>query len=82
MLVTRLLPGPEFEDLFATVSAFASRELEPLVAEAEENARFPRDTFRQLGKLGVLSLPHDEEYGGSELADELSLQVVEELART
>ncbi|SED63154.1 hypothetical protein SAMN04490356_9287 [Streptomyces melanosporofaciens] len=82
MILTRLLPAPEFEDLLSTITRFASRELEPQVAEAEDHARFPRDAFRQLGKLGVLSLPHDEMYGGGELPDEVSLQVVEELAHT
>ncbi|MEV0056069.1 acyl-CoA dehydrogenase family protein [Saccharopolyspora shandongensis] len=82
MPLTRLLPSREGEDLIEMITRFASAELAPRVAEAEENAIFPRDVFRKLGELGVLSLPHDAEYGGGELPDEVALQVVEELART
>jgi alkylation response protein AidB-like acyl-CoA dehydrogenase len=82
MTLTRILPSREDEDLLKTVARFATTELAPRVADAEENATFPRDVFRQLGQLGVLSLPHAAEHGGGELPDEVALQVVEEISRT
>jgi alkylation response protein AidB-like acyl-CoA dehydrogenase len=41
---------------------------------------FPRDEFRLLGKQGILSLPSDERYRGGDVPDEVSLQVIEEVA--
>ncbi|MBA4867256.1 acyl-CoA dehydrogenase family protein [Streptomyces sp. PSKA54] len=82
MALTRILPSREDEDLLNTIMRFAAAELQPRVAEAEENGTFPRDVFRKLGALGVLSLPHDAEYDGGELPAEVALQVVEELSRT
>ena len=40
----------------------------------------PADTFRLLGKTGLLSLPYPEEYGGGGQPYEVYLQVVEEIA--
>ncbi|MFC5731562.1 MULTISPECIES: acyl-CoA dehydrogenase family protein [Nocardioides] len=82
MTMTRLLPSREDEDMLETISRFAASEMAPHVAENEESGTFPREVIGKLGALGVLSLPHDEAYGGSAMDDEVALQVVEELART
>jgi len=79
--VTRLMPTPESVELMALVEDFAARELAPRVAEAEADARFPRELLRELGGLGVLGLPFDAAYGGAEQSYEVSLQVLEEIAR-
>ena len=79
--VTRLLPTPESVDLLALVEDVARRELAPRAATAEADGDFPRDAFVMLGELGILGLPFDAAHGGAEQPYEVTLQVLEELAR-
>jgi alkylation response protein AidB-like acyl-CoA dehydrogenase len=78
--VDRLLPTDEAEALLELTRELAAKELAPRVAEAEEAARFPAETYRLLGSSGLLSLPFDEAVGGGAQPYEVYLQVVEELA--
>jgi len=80
-LVDRMLPSPEAEELIGLTRDIAAAELAPRAAAAEESETFPRETFRLLGRSGLLSLPYPEEYGGGGQPYEVSLQVLEELAR-
>lgn len=43
---------------------FATRELAPTAAERDREARFPRDTFAAMGKLGLMGLIIPPEFGG------------------
>jgi alkylation response protein AidB-like acyl-CoA dehydrogenase len=79
--VTRLLPSKDAEDLLALVREIAAAELAPQAAAAEEEARFPREELRLLGRAGLLSLPYPEEVGGGGQSYEVYLQVLEEIAR-
>jgi alkylation response protein AidB-like acyl-CoA dehydrogenase len=79
--VTRLLPTEESVALLSMVEEFAAGELAPRVAQDEADAVFPRDLLRGLGGLGVLGLPFDSGYGGGDQPYEVTLQVLEELAR-
>lgn len=79
--VRRLLPDDESRDLLALTEDIAAKELQPLAAAGEESSVFPRDTFRLLGRAGLLSLPYPQQYGGGGQPYEVYLQVVEELAR-
>jgi len=47
------------------VRDFAEREIKPFAREHDENATFPIETFKKMGKLGLLGIPFPEEYGGS-----------------
>jgi alkylation response protein AidB-like acyl-CoA dehydrogenase len=76
----RLLPTEEAVDLLALTRELATKELNPLVAEAEATETFPREVFRLLGRSGLLSLPYPEEYGGGGQPYEVYLQVLEEIA--
>jgi alkylation response protein AidB-like acyl-CoA dehydrogenase len=69
--------GPDLLDL---VRSLADSELGPHAAAAEESATFPRETFRTLGKSGLLSLPFSPEFGGGGLPVHDYLQILEELA--
>ena len=79
--VTRLLPTAESVDLLEMVEDFAARELAPRVAADEASSTFPRDALRALGEVGILSLPFEAAYGGGEQPYEVTLQVLEEVAR-
>ena len=80
MLVERLLPTPEAEDLIGLVRQIADAELAPQADSAEAKGTFPRELIRTLGRAGLLGLPYDEEFGGGGQPYEVYLQVVEELA--
>jgi len=63
------------------VREFAVSTVEPRAAEVDKNARFPKETFDEMGEMGLLGLPVPQEYGGGG-ADYLSYAIaVEELAR-
>ena len=82
MAVDRLLPAEEHVALIDTVRRVAAEELAPIAAKFEAEEEFPREQFRQLGQLGLLSLPYPERFGGADLPYEIYLQVLEELAST
>ena len=63
------------------VRDFATRVIAPKAQEVDRNARFPEETFKELGKLDLLGLPIAQEYGGAG-ADYRSYAIaVEEIAR-
>jgi alkylation response protein AidB-like acyl-CoA dehydrogenase len=68
-------------ELLELARELADKELRPEVDSAERAGRFPRETFRLLGRSGLLGLPYPERWGGGGQPYEVYLQVVEELAR-
>jgi len=68
-------------ELLDLTRELADKELRPEVDAAEREGRFPRETFRVLGRSGLLGLPYPERWGGGGQPYEVYLQVVEELAR-
>ncbi len=80
MPAVRLLPTEEAQDLIDLTREICAKDLAPQVDAMERAGEFPLDTFRLLGKSGLLSLPYPEEYGGGGQPYEVYLQVVEELA--
>ncbi len=60
---------------------FAVKDIRPIAAEIDREARFPHETVRRMGALGLLGMTIPPEYGGSG-ADAVSYAVaVEEIAR-
>ncbi len=80
MPAVRLMPSDEAQDLVDLTREICAKDLAPRVDEMERAAEFPSETFRLLGKTGLLSLPYPEEYGGGGQPYEVYLQVVEEIA--
>lgn len=68
-------------ELLELTRELAGKELVPAVDAAERAGAFPRETFRLLGRSGLLGLPYPERWGGGGQPYEVYLQVVEELAR-
>src|SRR5687768_7320519 len=64
-----------------TIREFASAEIARHAAAWDAQGRFPAETIRQLGQLGVMGLPFPESQGGVGAGSlELAI-VIEELAR-
>jgi alkylation response protein AidB-like acyl-CoA dehydrogenase len=80
MPAVRLMPSEEAQDLVDLTREICAKDLAPRVDEMERAAEFPAETFRLLGKTGLMSLPYPEEYGGGGQSYEVYLQVVEEIA--
>jgi len=79
MPAERLLPSDEAEALVRLAREFAQAELAPRAAQAEADGAFPRELFRELGRLGLLGMPYPEELGGGGQPYEVYLQALEEL---
>ncbi|WP_028785485.1 acyl-CoA dehydrogenase family protein [Terracoccus sp. 273MFTsu3.1] len=80
MPATRLMPTDEATDLIELTREICRKDLAPKVDDAERARTFPEETFRTLGRAGLLSLPYAEEFGGADQPYEVYLQVVEEIA--
>lgn len=74
------MPTDEAADLIALTREICRKDLAPRVDAAERAHTFPEETFRTLGRAGLLSLPYPEEFGGAAQPYEVYLQVVEEIA--
>ena len=64
-----------------TIRAFCEEEVKPNAARWDAEGRFPLDTVRRLGALGVLGMTVPEGYGGSDVGALGMAVVIEELAR-
>ncbi len=60
---------------------FAVNEIQPRVADDEENHRFQDDLVRRMGELGFLGCPIPEEYGGTNSGFLAHTVICEEVAR-
>ncbi|HEY9787655.1 MAG TPA: acyl-CoA dehydrogenase [Candidatus Obscuribacterales bacterium] len=63
------------------VRDFATREIAPKAQEVDRNARFPEETFKELGKLDLLGLTIPTEYGGAGADYRTYAIAVEEIGR-
>ena len=71
----------EQDQLRKAVREFTESEIRPHVMEWDESQQFPIETFRAIGKLGVLGAVFPEELGGSGYSYIDYSLVIEELAR-
>ncbi|WAS97748.1 acyl-CoA dehydrogenase family protein [Nannocystis punicea] len=55
------------ESLQKMVREFAAREVKPLAAELDREARFPKELVKRMAELGLLGIEVPDAYGGSEL---------------
>lgn len=63
------------------VRDFAKNEIAPHAQEIDITGRFPLETFRKMGRLGLMGIPISREYGGSG-GDTISYAIaVEEIGR-
>ena len=64
-----------------TVRDFAKNEVAPFAEELDTTGRFPMETFKKMGELGLMGIPIPNQYGGSG-GDTVSFAIaVEEIGR-
>ena len=63
------------------VREFCAEEIAPVAQELEDEHRFPRELFEELGALDVMGVPVSEEYGGLGGDQLMYALVTEELGR-
>ena len=63
------------------IREFAENEVKPLAAEVDEQEKFPIETVKKLGKLGVMGIPIPVQYGGQGGTNQMYSMAVEELSR-
>ena len=73
--------GAGIEDLRATVTKFAGKEIAPRAAEIDRSNSFPNGLWRRLGELGVLGITVEEEYGGINMGYLAHAVAMEEISR-
>lgn len=63
------------------IREFAEREVKPIAAEVDEQERFPGETVRKMGPLGIMGIPVPKEFGGAGGDNIMYSIAVEELSR-
>lgn len=70
------------EELFLLmIREFTEKEVKPIAAEVDENERFPEETVKKMGRLGIMGIPVPVQYGGAGGDNMLYTMAVEELSR-
>src|SRR5512146_1009588 len=64
-----------------SVREFAEREILPHVLEWDEAAKFPLETIKELGRLGLMGIIFPAEYGGAGMGYVEYVTAIEELSR-
>ena len=70
------------EELFLQmVREFAEKEVKPLAAEVDEQERYPIETVKKMGEVGLMGIPIPKEYGGAGGSSVMYGMAVEEISR-
>ena len=86
-MIPNALPALDFDlgstaDLLReSVRAFAREEIEPLAAEIDASNDFPMELWPRMGKVGLLGITVEEEYGGSGMGYLEHVVAMEEVSR-
>ena len=86
-MIPNALPALDFDlgstaDLLRdSVRAFAQEEIAPLAAEIDASNDFPMELWPRMGKLGLLGVTAEEEYGGSGMGYLEHVLAMEEISR-
>lgn len=70
----------ELQDLQRHVRAFARERIAPAAAALDREGRFPRETLREMGELGLLGVLTPERYGGAGLGALAFVVLLEEVS--
>ena len=64
-----------------TARDFANQQIRPYVMEWDETQEFPLQTFKEMGKLGLMGVLIPEEYGGSGLSYFEYVTIIQEISK-
>ena len=73
--------GESLAMLRDTVQDFARKEIAPRAAEIDRTNEFPPDLWPKLGKLGLLGITVEEDYGGTMMGYLSHIVAMEEISR-
>src|SRR2546422_49155 len=73
--------GETLAMLRESVQDFARKEIAPRAAEIDRTNEFPPDLWPKLGKLGLLGITVEEDYGGSMMGYLAHIVAMEEISR-
>ena len=65
----------------ATVREFADSQIRPIAGEIDREARFPHETVKRMGELGLMGMVIPERWGGSGAGAVAYIIALEEIAR-
>lgn len=71
----------EQREIQRLVRDFAQGEVKPVAEELDRTKSFPYEIVQKLGKLGLMGIPHPQEYGGGGAGNLAYTLAIEELAR-
>ena len=72
---------PQEQLFLEMIRSFAEKEVKPLAAEIDEQERFPIETVKKMGEIGLMGIPFPVEYGGAGGTNVMYSMAVEELSR-
>jgi len=73
--------GEDVGALRETVHRWAQERVKPLAAEIDRTNVFPAELWREMGRLGILGITVEEEFGGAGMGYLAHTVAVEEIAR-
>jgi butyryl-CoA dehydrogenase len=73
--------GDEQKMVQAVAREFAAKEVRPIAAAIDREARFPHETVRRMGELGLMGIGIPEAYGGAGADTVAYVVALEEVAR-
>lgn len=73
--------GETADLLRQSVYSFAQQEIAPRAAEIDQKNAFPNDLWQKMGKMGLLGITIEEEFGGSGLGYLEHVIAMEEISR-
>jgi alkylation response protein AidB-like acyl-CoA dehydrogenase len=65
----------------ATAREFAETQIKPIAAEIDRDSRFPHETVKRMGELGLMGIAIPEQWGGSGAGAVAYVVALEEIAR-
>ena len=73
--------GETNDILRESVAAFVAKEVTPRATEIDRSNEFPRDLWPKLGRLGLLGITVEEEFGGAAMGYLAHVVAMEEVSR-